>query len=270
MVQRVPNALLDFDGGPLSGFRNRIINGAFQLNQRAYASGAATTVGQFTFDRWYVTATNGITFATTNGLVTVTIPSGQTLKQAIEAANLEAGEYVLSWTGTAQGRINGGAFGSSGAVRATIAGGVDASIEFNAGTVTQIQLERGTTSTAFERRNLGLERLLCQRYYQRWGVLASGSVVGSVGMVLSATSAAFYWPFPVPMRLASPVLTSQNFNVSDNTATNAATLAVAAASLTAVTAAIQATSSGLTANRPAVLVSNAAGAFIAFDAELLV
>ena len=159
-------------GLPLSN-RNKIINGAFGINQRVYASGSATTTGQYTLDRWKVTGTQGITFDTVANKTTVTIPAGQTLQQVIEGLNLQTGVYVLSWEGTAQGRIAGGAYGTSGGVTASITGGTNTTIEFNTGTVSNVQLEIGTVATPFEHRPHGEELARCMRYYQDWsGVFA--------------------------------------------------------------------------------------------------
>jgi hypothetical protein len=154
-------------------FRNKIINGNPRINQRAYVSGAATTAGQYTLDRWKVTGTGGITFSTTNNKTTITIPSGQTIQQVIEGLNLDTGTYVLSWEGTAQGRVNSGSYGASGAVTVSVTGGTNTTIEFNAGTVTNIQFEQGTVVTPFERRDYGRELMMCQRYY--FQINASGS-----------------------------------------------------------------------------------------------
>ena len=151
-------------------FRNKIINGNTRINQRGYVSGAATTAGQYTLDRWKVTGTGGITFSTTNNKTTITIPSGQTIQQVIEGLNLDTGTYVLSWEGTAQGRVNSGSYGASGAVTASVTGGTNTTIEFNAGTVTNIQFEQGTVVTPFERRDYGRELMMCQRYFQKTGV----------------------------------------------------------------------------------------------------
>lgn len=155
------------NGGQLAGLRNKIINGAFQINQRAYVSGAATTVGQYTLDRWKVTGTGGVTFATVNNKTTVTIPAGQTLQQVIEGLNLQSGVYVLSWEGTAQGRIGAGTYGNSGEVTATIVGGTDTTIEFGEGTVSNVQFDPGTVAASFEHRPYGTELALCQRYYEK-------------------------------------------------------------------------------------------------------
>ena len=200
-----------FNGGQLAGMRNKIINGDFRINQRAYASGGATTAGQYTFDRWKVTATGGITFSTTANKTTVTIPSGQTLQQVIEGLNLESGTYVLSWEGTAQGRINGGSYGASGSVTAALTGGSNATIEFNTGTVTSVQLELGTVATPFERRHVGQELTLCQRYHQLGGV----AVTSPSSMLLAAGA-----NFVVPMRTTPTMVRTGQFLSSGETGTN--------------------------------------------------
>lgn len=166
VIMTGPLSVPALNGGQLAGMRNKIINGAFAVNQRSYVSGAATTAGQYTLDRWKVTGTGGITFSTTANKTTVTIPSGQTLQQVIEGLNLQTGTYVLSWEGTAQGRIAGGSYGASGAVTASITGGTNTTIEFNSGTVANVQLELGTIATPFEHRPYGAELALCERYYQ--------------------------------------------------------------------------------------------------------
>lgn len=146
--------------------KNKLINGNFGINQRGYGSGAATSAGQYTLDRWKVTGTGGITFSTTNNVTTVTIPSGQTLQQVIEGLNLQSGTHVLSWAGTAQGRIDGGAYGASGAVTATAVGGTNMTVEFGPGTVSLAQLEEGLLASRFEQRQFGVELAMAQRHLE--------------------------------------------------------------------------------------------------------
>jgi len=183
-----------------AGFRNKIINGDFRVNQRVYTSGAATAINQYTLDRWKVGGTGGITFVTANGRVTVTIPTAQTIKQVVEGINIQSGDYVLSWGGTSQGRINGGEYGVSGAVRATLVGGSDVTVEFSSGTIENVQLERGAIPTPFEHRQYTHEVMLCQRYYFRRRVQFTGA------MPTVGNSVQMPFILPVEMR-AQPTMT---------------------------------------------------------------
>ena len=200
--------------GQIAGLRNKIINGDFSINQRSYVSGAATTAGQYTLDRWKVTSTAGVTFSTTANKTTVTIPAGQTLQQVIEGLNLQSGTYVVSWEGTAQGRIGAGAYGSSG-FTAAITGGTDTAVQFGAGTVANVQLEIGAQATPFESRLYGLELILCQRYYYREssnGV--SASPYGGHVQMLTTTQGRLLLRFPTRMR-ARPTALEQSGVPSD-------------------------------------------------------
>lgn len=175
-----------FNGGQLGGMRNLIINGGFGINQRVYVSGAAVGANLYAHDRWKMAASGDTyTFSTTANKTTVTIPAGKVLRQVVEGLNLQTGTYVLSWEGTAQGKIGAGAYGATG-ITGSITGGVDTTIEFGPGTVSNVQLEWGTRASPFERRFVGLELQLCQRYYETgWyridaymtGTLSFGSVL---------------------------------------------------------------------------------------------
>ena len=153
------------------GFKNRIIDGGFILNQRGYTSGTSLSSNAYGHDRWKA-GSGGGTYTFTQGSLgvntTVTITAG-TLVQVIEGCNLaEGGTYVLSWTGTAQGRLNGGSYGSSGSVTVTgWTAGTNLSVEFNTGTLGSVQLEKGSTATSFDYRPYGTELALCQRYYEK-------------------------------------------------------------------------------------------------------
>lgn len=143
-----------------------IINGNFAINQRVKTGTVVLTAGQYGHDRWKA-GSGGCTytFATTNNVTTVTITAGS-LVQIIEGLNLFSGTYTLSWSGTAQGKIGAGAYGNSG-IKGTVVGGVNLAIEFNVGTLSQVQLRAGEAILPFQPRSFADELLLCQRYYEK-------------------------------------------------------------------------------------------------------
>jgi hypothetical protein len=160
------------------GFKNAIINGDFDVNQRAVSGTVTLAVGVYGHDRWKAGASGcTYTFATSNNVTTLTISSGS-LIQVIEGLNLQSGTYTLSWTGTAQGKIGAGSYASSG-ITGLATGGTNLNIEFGVGTVSLIQFEKGSTATPFDFRSIGQELVLCQRYFQLAGGAASGSFDGS-------------------------------------------------------------------------------------------
>lgn len=180
--------------------RNKIINGDFRINQRAYVSGAAVGSGLYGLDRWKMAASGDtFTFSTVANKATVTIPAGKALRQVIEGANLQTGTYVLSWEGTAQGKIGAGALAASG-VTGAITGGADTTIEFGPGTVANVQLEIGSVATPFEHRMVGGELALCQRYYSLGGIKSQAT--GATGTHATIV-------FPRLMR-SSPTMTYGN------------------------------------------------------------
>jgi hypothetical protein len=173
------------------GFRNKIINGDFRINQRAYASAANLASGSYGFDRWKSTFTNTtLTFTSTPQGQQVTINSGGSIEQVIERENVFAGTYVLSWTGTATGRVyNTGAtppaFASSPII-VTLDGLANVEVEFTASggtkTLWKPQLEQNYQPTPFEQRPIGVELSLCHRYFQRMTDPAGSGVSSGAGV----------------------------------------------------------------------------------------
>jgi hypothetical protein len=161
------------------GMKNRIIDGGFTINQRGYVSNTSLSSGVYAHDRWKA-GSSGCTYTFTQGSLgvptTITITAGS-LIQVIEGCNLpEGGTYVLSWTGTAQGRLNGGSYGASGSVTVTgWTAGTNLNVEFNTGTVGKVQLEKGSTATSFDYRPYGTEWTMCQRYFERGGSSVNSS-----------------------------------------------------------------------------------------------
>ncbi|MDE2103878.1 MAG: hypothetical protein KGL39_41965 [Patescibacteria group bacterium] len=152
-------------GATSFALRNRLINGNFQINQRAYTSGTALTSGTYAHDRWKA-GSGGCTYTFTqaaNGQQ-ITITAGS-LVQVIENSNIDGGTYTLSWTGTAQGSVNGGAAAASPITVTGLAASTAVTVSFGTGTLGEVQFEPGPTATPFERRFYGLEKRLCQDYY---------------------------------------------------------------------------------------------------------
>ncbi len=152
--------------------RNKLINGNFNINQRTYVTGAATGVAnQYTLDRWrVVTSGQNLAFAASGTGNQVTAPAGG-LEQVIEAQNMEAGTYCLSWVGTATATINGNAI-TNGAT-AVLPANTAATVRFTGGTVATAQLERAPGPSPFEFRPVSVELNLCQRYYEKSFAMAT-------------------------------------------------------------------------------------------------
>jgi hypothetical protein len=178
------------------GFRNEIINGNFMINQRAYASGANLASGAYGFDRWKSNFTNtALTFTSAPQGQTVTISASGVVRQIVERANVVAGSYVLSWFGTATGRVyNDGSTPpsyQSGPLSVVLDGTANVIVEFTpaSGTATlgNVQLEFGSRTTPFEHRPIGVELALCQRYFTRLGTNQTG-VTNLMGGVMETTT----------------------------------------------------------------------------------
>jgi len=186
-------------------FKNRIINGGFTINQRGYVTNTSLTSGSYGHDRWKGGASNGtytFTQASAGVNTTITITAGSII-QVIEGANLpEGGTYVLSWTGTAQGKIGAGSFGASG-ITGTITAGTNTNIEFNTGTCGSVQLEVGSTATSFDYRPYGTELALCQRYLPSYIYSSSSGseFIGWVRGLSTASTAQAGIPFMVTARV---------------------------------------------------------------------
>ncbi len=260
-------AVPSLNGGQLAGQRNKIINGAFLINQRAVSGTVTLAAGQYGHDRWKAGAAGcTYTFATANGLTTLTITAG-TLQQVILAENVPAGPVVLSWGGTAQGRIDAGAY-ASGSATATAAGGTNVTVEFGTGTLFRPQLEPGTKKTPFEHRLLELERIACRYYFQRYSV-PSGGLLPFVGYVVSGTQVFIIASIKTAMRIAPTLSTSPAANFSTLTGAGAySTTAIAQVSASTEGMLINiAAPNGVTGQAAFVRV-DAAGQYFDFNSEL--
>jgi hypothetical protein len=264
----------------LKGGKNRIINGGFIVNQRFYASGTNLASGAYGFDRWKSGFTNtALTFTAGAQDTTVTISTSGVLQQIIERANMPAGTYVLSWTGTATGRVynSGGtppAYAAS-PVLVTLNGSANVVVEFTASggtrTLGTVQLERGTVPSPYEYRLISEETALCQRYYFR--VSANTSVtttarLSPLGFQTATTASNFPLYFPQKMR-AVPTISGADAQVSDDVSFSNTIFTLSMFSESTESASLTATHAAVGAQfRPIIIRAGNNVAFIALNAEL--
>ena len=202
--------------GVAIGTKNVIINGNFNINQRAVSGTVTLAAGAYGHDRFKAGASGcTYTFATVENVTTITISAGS-LIQVIEGLNLQTGTYTLSWSGTAQGKIGGGSYSATG-VTGSATGGTNLNVEFNTGTLSLVQLEKGSTATSFDYRPYGTELALCQRYFCKTynQSVAPGTATGTSNIRSTTTGNAYgtigIWNFPVTMR-ATPTVTGYSPN----------------------------------------------------------
>lgn len=244
-------------------FRNLLINAGGWVNQRGAVSGAATgSANQYTLDRWRVVVSGqNLTFSAAAPDVTMTAPAGG-LEQVIEGANVIGGVYTLSWTGTATATVNGAAI-TNGGNTASLSANTNVTIRFSSGTVLRPQFELGTVATPFERRLLGTEIQLCQRYF--WMMLGGG--VYAHGMAASS-GVLITFQFPVVMR-ANPTLGYNLMacikNDGTNTSVSSASIALGGAMTTMLSIV---TAGGLTVGDATTLVGAGGTSNVSFTAEL--
>jgi hypothetical protein len=164
-----PAALVALGAAPLAALQllNYVDNSGFSVNQRAYVSGTALAAAAYGHDRWKAGAGGGTyTFTQSGGpATTITITAG-TLQQVVEGASVAGGNYMLSWTGTAQGRVGVGSYAASPVAVTGITAGANTTIEFNTGTLGQVKLEGGTVATPWFTLPAQQDIAKCQRFYQ--------------------------------------------------------------------------------------------------------
>lgn len=156
------------NGGALSGFKNKLRNYQFFVNQRAVSGTVVLAAGAYGHDGWKGGASGcTYTFSTAANGTTFTISAGS-LQQVVEGNWIESGTYTLEWDGTAQGKINAGSYGASGAVSASLTGGSNQTVEFGTGTLTLPVLSFGSGIGIYDEwRPYPFEEMLCQLYYEK-------------------------------------------------------------------------------------------------------
>lgn len=174
------------NGAQLAGFRNKILNGRFNINQASAASRIATP-NAYNYDQWYY--------------------DGTYLYQPIPTEDLQDGTYTLSWVGgsTAAWSLNDAFSNAQGSHTYTpvakggqivVSGHTDEHlwVRFQGDLLTldKVQLEPGNAATPFEERFYTNELMLCLRFYFDSSFEVSVGVAGQSLKVF----------FPVRMRSA--------------------------------------------------------------------
>lgn len=191
-------------------------NSGFTVNQRNYTTGTALAAGAYGFDRWKAGASGcTLTFTAAPASTVATITAG-TVQQVIEGLGLINSSYTLSWLGSATGRVNTGAYTAS-PITFTGAPNTNVTIEFQGGTLGQVQLQIGTQATLWQPSLPQIELARCQRFFQTSGFVWGGYPAGSVTLFITQG-------LPVPMR-AQPTVTV----TSETNAVGLATRGVAGA-----------------------------------------
>jgi hypothetical protein len=275
------SASLGLNYATLQYGRNLIINGAFEINQRIYVSATNLASGAYGFDRWKSSFTNTtLTFTSAPQGQLVTINSGGSIEQVIERANVPAGTYTLSWTGTATGRVyNTGATAPAYAaspITVTLDGLANVEVEFTASGGTRtlgfVQLEAGSVATPFKRNALSVQGELaaCQRYFYRRGNVSANSYPLNLGFYNTGTQLIIGHIHPVEMRAAATISFSllADFDIEPFDVAPTA-IAVTAGSATTYGCEISVTDpTTRTVGQAGTIAIDVATGWIAFSAEL--
>lgn len=204
------NFVSSMNGGPLAGFRNAIGNPRFFINQPNTAFNQTLGANAQYVDYWKAGAA-GCTLTVSAGIATITAGS---LVQIVESLDLVSGRtYVISWSGTATCTIDGVAKNKGDTIVATSA---NITVAFSGGTLTEAQLEPGSTVTPFEKRPQGIELAICKWRFEAVTICAGGyQGVGGVN---------FAGCIPYSMKRVLPTVTTPTIitssNVSSATVTN--------------------------------------------------
>jgi len=242
------------------------------LSAWVYSSLTGTFGGSITnsaIDRSYP-FTYSIPVANTWTKITVTI-AGDTSGTWLTTNGL--GIWV--WFGLGMGPTYSGTAGSWSANSYRSATGAISVVGTNTATfyITGVQLEKGSTATAFDYRPYGTELQLCQRYYYKLSATATNTSYG-IGQCFSTTQAGGTTFFPVTMR-TSPTALEQTGTASDYRLLNASGSGYACTAVptfnsgSASTAnTVFTTSAVLAAGDATTLTTQSLSSYLAWSAEL--
>jgi hypothetical protein len=135
-----------------------------------------------------------------------------------------------------------------------------------------VQFEPGTVATPFERRPIGAELALCQRYLPAYNATTADYPVPALGQVYSTTQAIITYTFGVQPRVAPTGITVNNqtyFSLTQAASTRSTTSAVTFNNATLFGGVLSATATGLVAGNTTMLwTSNATAQLLWTGCEL--
>lgn len=273
----------EINEGPLGGYRNLLINGAFAINQRAFAGGSLSAAA-YGFDRWKA-GSGGCSVSVSSGTVTLNGPLVQVVESSVSLAGLPVAVSVEDPSGdisvtisdggvnTETGTIRPGAgrLGVVLAVPSAATGNLTVQLATSASTTfKRAQLEIGRVATQFERRAVAAEVALCRRYFERIG----GAAYEPIGVCscFGTTQGKMILRYAVPKRTTPTVTIGNATSFLINNGTGYDATAVVADGTLISPRAVQITvtvASGLTSGATAIIyVNNNTAAHIDVDAEL--
>ncbi|MGX1786700.1 DUF2793 domain-containing protein [Bosea sp. NPDC055332] len=202
---------------------NLLINGDFQINQRAFAGGALAA-GAYCFDRWKahggganLNRSNFDLTLTSGAIVQVVepelwgLPSFAQVPLCLSVEALSGGSLAVT-IGSVSGTITAGTGRRSVTLTPAVSDSGNLSVRLtpSAGSVSfrRIKLEFGSTATSWLARSATQERQLCERYYWRPGSPLFLDCYHASGGYLQQLL-----PFPTAMRVtptASYSVTTEN------------------------------------------------------------
>jgi len=135
--------------------------------------------------------------------------------------------------------------------------------------ITGVQLEKGSSATGYEYRQIQQELALCQRYYQRTSAGSGYKYITALGSGVNGTLARSTYQLKVTLRDVPSSVDFSNIAVDDNATVTAITSVTIFSGSSVDSVGLNLTAaSGLTQYRPYFGTSNASAGYIGISSEL--
>jgi len=151
-LSALASGFIDLPGGapivPITPSVNLLQNTFFGNNSRKLTSPVTLVAGEQGHDQYYGGAAGcTYSFTTANNNTLISISAGSLL-QSLAGNQVFSGSHTLSWSGSAQARLNGGAYSAS-PVSVSALGGQPIACEWTGGTVENVQLQTGNQASSW-------------------------------------------------------------------------------------------------------------------------